>query len=101
MAEGCTNLLTKSRRGPPKTISKPACLRSTFATPYIAAGRRLVDDIIEPAQTRKHLAQALDWMRSFGIGGYIAVVPGSNAERVLREERQLEPGYAWMKSVPA
>ena len=33
--------------------------RATFATPEVAAGRRLVDDIIEPAQTRKHLAQAL------------------------------------------
>jgi methylmalonyl-CoA carboxyltransferase large subunit len=38
--------------------------RSTFATPYVAAGRRLVDDIIEPAQTRKHLAQALEFLQS-------------------------------------
>jgi methylmalonyl-CoA carboxyltransferase large subunit len=36
--------------------------RSTFATPYVAAGRRLVDDIIEPANTRKHLAQALEYL---------------------------------------
>jgi GNAT superfamily N-acetyltransferase len=43
------------------------------------------------------LAQALDWMQQFGIGGYLAVVPGSSAERVLREERGFEPGYAWMK----
>jgi methylmalonyl-CoA carboxyltransferase 12S subunit len=33
--------------------------RSTFANPYFSAGRRLVDDIIEPAQTRRYLAQAL------------------------------------------
>jgi methylmalonyl-CoA carboxyltransferase large subunit len=33
--------------------------RDTFANPYVAAGRRLVDDIIEPADTRKSLAQAL------------------------------------------
>jgi methylmalonyl-CoA carboxyltransferase 12S subunit len=32
----------------------------TFATPYVAASRRLVDDIIEPAQTRPYLAEALD-----------------------------------------
>jgi methylmalonyl-CoA carboxyltransferase 12S subunit len=32
----------------------------TFATPYVAAGQRLVDDIIEPAQTRAHLAEALE-----------------------------------------
>jgi methylmalonyl-CoA carboxyltransferase large subunit len=38
--------------------------RSTFATPYVAAGRRLVDDLIEPAQTRKHLAQALEYLQS-------------------------------------
>src|SRR5436189_4306456 len=38
--------------------------RSTFSTPYVAAGRRLVDDIIEPANTRKHLAQALEDRKS-------------------------------------
>jgi methylmalonyl-CoA carboxyltransferase large subunit len=34
--------------------------RSTFANPYIAASRRLVDDVIEPATTRKAVAQALE-----------------------------------------
>jgi methylmalonyl-CoA carboxyltransferase large subunit len=34
--------------------------RETFYTPYVAAGYRLVDDIIEPAQTRGYLADALD-----------------------------------------
>jgi methylmalonyl-CoA carboxyltransferase large subunit len=34
--------------------------RETFANPYVSAGRRLVDDIIEPAETRKYLAQALE-----------------------------------------
>jgi methylmalonyl-CoA carboxyltransferase large subunit len=38
--------------------------RSTFATPYVAAGRRLIDDIIEPADTRKHLAQALEYLHT-------------------------------------
>jgi methylmalonyl-CoA carboxyltransferase large subunit len=38
--------------------------RSTFATPYVAAGRRLVDDIIEPADTRRHLAQALEYLHT-------------------------------------
>ena len=33
--------------------------RSTFANPYVAAGRRLVDDVIEPSETRKYLAQSL------------------------------------------
>jgi methylmalonyl-CoA carboxyltransferase 12S subunit len=36
--------------------------RATFATPFVAAGRRLVDDIIEPADTRRHLAQALEYL---------------------------------------
>lgn len=34
--------------------------RETFANPYFSAGRRLVDDVIEPAETRKYLAQALE-----------------------------------------
>jgi methylmalonyl-CoA carboxyltransferase large subunit len=37
--------------------------RSTFATPYFAAGRQLVDDIIDPAETRRHVAQALEYLR--------------------------------------
>ncbi len=38
--------------------------RSTFSTPYVAAGRRLVDDIIEPADTRRHLARALEYLHT-------------------------------------
>jgi methylmalonyl-CoA carboxyltransferase large subunit len=38
--------------------------RSTFSTPYVSAGRRLVDDIIEPADTRRHLAQALEYLQT-------------------------------------
>jgi methylmalonyl-CoA carboxyltransferase 12S subunit len=38
--------------------------RSAFSTPYVAAARRLVDDIIEPAATRKHLAQALEYLQA-------------------------------------
>jgi methylmalonyl-CoA carboxyltransferase large subunit len=34
--------------------------RDTFANPFVSAGRRLVDDIIEPAETRKYLVQALE-----------------------------------------
>ena len=34
--------------------------RETFANPYVAAGRRLVDDVIEPAETRRYLARALE-----------------------------------------
>jgi len=34
--------------------------REAFSNPYVAAGRRLVDDIIEPSETRKYLADALE-----------------------------------------
>jgi methylmalonyl-CoA carboxyltransferase 12S subunit len=33
--------------------------RNTFASPFVAASRRLIDDIIEPAATRRYLATAL------------------------------------------
>ncbi len=38
--------------------------RRTFATPYVAGGRRLVDDIIEPAETRRYLALALETLHA-------------------------------------
>ncbi len=38
--------------------------RSHFATPYFAAARRLVDDVIEPAETRLFLASALESIHS-------------------------------------
>jgi methylmalonyl-CoA carboxyltransferase large subunit len=35
--------------------------RTKFASPYVAAERRLVDDIIEPSETRRCVAQALEY----------------------------------------
>ena len=34
--------------------------RETFANPYVSAARGFVDDIIEPSETRKYLARALE-----------------------------------------
>ncbi|GAA1722089.1 acyl-CoA carboxylase subunit beta [Propioniferax innocua] len=34
--------------------------RETFSTPYMAASRRLVDDIIDPADTRREVSMALE-----------------------------------------
>jgi methylmalonyl-CoA carboxyltransferase large subunit len=34
--------------------------RNEFSSPYVAAGRRMVDDIIEPADTRAHVVRALE-----------------------------------------
>ncbi len=36
----------------------------TFANPYVAAGRGMVDDVIEPAETRAYLAQSLEVLKS-------------------------------------
>jgi methylmalonyl-CoA carboxyltransferase large subunit len=38
--------------------------RNTFASPYVAASRRLIDDIIEPAATRRYLAAALSALQT-------------------------------------
>jgi methylmalonyl-CoA carboxyltransferase large subunit len=38
--------------------------RAQFATPYIAAARRLADDVIEPAETRLFLAHALEALQT-------------------------------------
>ncbi|MFL5274184.1 MAG: acyl-CoA carboxylase subunit beta [Anaeromyxobacteraceae bacterium] len=38
--------------------------RSTFSSPYMAAARRLVDDIIDPAETRRRVAQALEYLHA-------------------------------------
>ena len=34
--------------------------RNAFSNPFVAAGARLVDDVIEPSQTRRYLAEALE-----------------------------------------
>jgi methylmalonyl-CoA carboxyltransferase 12S subunit len=38
--------------------------RDAFSNPYVAAGRRLVDQVIEPAMTRRHVAQALEYLNT-------------------------------------
>jgi len=38
--------------------------RATFSTPYVAAARGLVDDIIDPARTREHVSRALEMLVS-------------------------------------
>jgi methylmalonyl-CoA carboxyltransferase large subunit len=37
--------------------------RDTFSNPYVAAEMRLVDSVIEPKHTRRHIAQALEYLR--------------------------------------
>jgi len=38
--------------------------RNTFSSPYMAASRRLVDNIIEPGDTRRYVALALETLKS-------------------------------------
>lgn len=38
--------------------------RETFSSPYVAASRRMVDDIIEPGDTRRYLAMALEALQT-------------------------------------
>ena len=38
--------------------------REAFSNPYVAAGRRLVDAVIEPSQTRRHVSQALEYLQT-------------------------------------
>lgn len=41
-----------------------ALYREKFASPYVAAGRRMIDSVIEPAATRGYIAKALETMRT-------------------------------------
>jgi methylmalonyl-CoA carboxyltransferase large subunit len=38
--------------------------RRTFSNPYVAAGCRLVDDVIEPSETPEYVARALEFLSS-------------------------------------
>jgi methylmalonyl-CoA carboxyltransferase large subunit len=38
--------------------------REMFASPYVAASRRMVDDVIEPAKTREYIAKALEMLQT-------------------------------------
>jgi methylmalonyl-CoA carboxyltransferase large subunit len=38
--------------------------RDAFSNPYVAAGRRLVDSVIEPSTTRRHLAQVFEYLHT-------------------------------------
>jgi methylmalonyl-CoA carboxyltransferase large subunit len=68
-AEGAANVLyRKELEAAADPVSKLAefveSYRSTFANPFVAAARGLVDDVIEPAETRVYLASALEVLRA-------------------------------------
>jgi methylmalonyl-CoA carboxyltransferase large subunit len=64
-AEGAAEIVFRNEieKAPDKAARRRELIeeyRSHFANPYVAAGRRLVDDIINPAETRKYLAHSLE-----------------------------------------
>jgi methylmalonyl-CoA carboxyltransferase large subunit len=68
-AEGAVNIVY---RGDIKKAENPAEARKQFveeyqeqfANPYVGAGRNLIDDIIEPKDTRRYLSLALESLRT-------------------------------------
>ena len=68
-AEGAANIVFKKEIAEADDpVARKAELveeyRETFATPFMAASRGLVDDIIDPADTRREVAMALEVLRS-------------------------------------
>ncbi len=68
-AEGAANIVFKREIAEAEDpVARRAELveeyRETFATPFMAAGRGLVDDIIDPADTRREVAMALEILRT-------------------------------------
>jgi methylmalonyl-CoA carboxyltransferase large subunit len=68
-AEGAVEIVFRSElQNAPDPKAKRSELvnhyRQTFSTPYVAAARRLVDDIIEPAETRKSIAMSLEILQA-------------------------------------
>ncbi|MCE1273708.1 MAG: acyl-CoA carboxylase subunit beta, partial [Chlorobiales bacterium] len=67
-AEGAVDIIFRDeiRKADPTAKRKELIeeYRNTFSTPYAAASRLQVDDIVEPAETRRYLAMALDVLHS-------------------------------------
>lgn len=68
-AEGAVNVLYRSELAAAQDpdaerTRRVAEYRETFATPYVAASRGQIDDIIEPSETRAYVAMQLDVLRS-------------------------------------
>jgi methylmalonyl-CoA carboxyltransferase large subunit len=68
-AEGAVEIVFRKEMeaAPDRAVKRAELIeqyKATFSSPYMAAGRRLVDDVIEPAETRKRLAQALEYLHA-------------------------------------
>ncbi|MDY0110198.1 MAG: carboxyl transferase domain-containing protein [Candidatus Krumholzibacteria bacterium] len=68
-AEGAVNVLYRKEI---EDAENPAEMRQAkikeysdlFANPYVAAGRGMIDDVIEPAETRLYVSQALEVLKA-------------------------------------
>ncbi len=68
-AEGAVNVLYRKEfagaEDPAALLKeKVAEYQERFSNPYVAAGRGMVDDVIEPAETRSYIAMALEILKS-------------------------------------
>ena len=68
-AEGAVNVLYRKEIGEAEDPqAKKAELMedytAKFSTPYVAAARGMVDDVIEPADTRSYIALSLEILKS-------------------------------------
>jgi len=68
-AEGAANIIfareIENSENPAETRqAKIEEYRERFANPYVAASRGMVDDVIDPRETRKKLREALDMLRN-------------------------------------
>lgn len=68
-AEGAVNVIhretLKKAENPQETRQKfVEEYRETFASPFLGAGRNLIDDVIEPGDTRRYISLALESLRT-------------------------------------
>ncbi|MDR3746257.1 MAG: carboxyl transferase domain-containing protein [Acidobacteriaceae bacterium] len=68
-AEGAAGIvfrkeITEAKDKKAKKAELVELYREAFANPYVAAGRRLVDSIIEPSLTRQNVSQALEYLQT-------------------------------------
>ncbi|MCX6632668.1 MAG: acyl-CoA carboxylase subunit beta [Candidatus Solibacter sp.] len=68
-AEGAADIvfrkeIQEAENKPAKRAELIERYREAFSNPYVAAGRRLVDSIVEPSQTRRHVAQVLEYLHT-------------------------------------
>lgn len=62
--EGAANIIFRGVKSEEERKEKIAEYKEKFATPYIAASRGLVDDVIDPADSRKMIIAAFEMLQS-------------------------------------